>query len=996
MTHLAIQVLMYPHASKSNSFQQFSWHKPVNIRVHLRPTAGGTTVELETDAAGIATGEVPAGAGYHVLLPDLGSPAKSAFFWLSTPPAGAIVRRIRGQVLNVAGPTQRETVHVFPKARRWLVPLRLQLDPAPTGTPAGVTGVKVKLTAGGSTRSFTSLAGGSVYAAAAGGDVEVQPGQNKYAAPAQPDFVVRSNQVQDFILIGYQPRRARITIRPALRPFGLDNAVPGVTFELSRDGQEVPLREVTQGSQACVFSDLEPGPVTVRIISPKNYNGSPIKLVGNIEERSVNLTAGESVDLSKYFRFTYRNGKLRGRVKYEQGQPAPSISLIASSNGLVKKKKTGADGRYSWNLRAGMWTIMLDQSAVDKNGQTRIAEPADQVVKVQPGKTAKANFMLVSDEHGIRGHVRDSQGKPVANAIIQIRDQRMTVIDTVVADEQGAYSWKSPSSGMFVVNLLTKNGRTVRRQVVTVNSWATQDLEAIEAMDIIEELRTTGATPPGGGGVSGAPSAGPAVPEAVTDLAAYPVLTEEVSTTGVPAPAAGGAAGGGYGAGYGQAVDQAIRDVLGWRPGGDVAGFQAALTGAFQLREVEGHTEWTWQQRGYSVQADMGALTGAQASIYARAKTALDQLLPLLAGLTSLNPALFPEQDREAIRSVVTTELTELVGELALEGGPRIQRVDELFGLLLGESVGSTNLNPDVVQGQLGVVRQRFALTPDWIETVDDERVATNFRIIVEQILALQASWSTDRNLLSVVDSRTSLGTILIWLSRGLEAVCESVSDLTFALDSVYIDAAQRQVVELSFGAGQPPLLLSDLLDWIVRASHDEGPRLIQDAGRDGVRAFAPVLRRLRGLVGQTIQAVKDPALPPGLQTPRVGRALQVLHDQLREATRLAGLVHLDQAPVITTAWPSRDELTGLINVTLDGANFRRPASAVLIAGEREDIPDVLARHVTVNSTTSALATFRIPRHGPDAGRLNWQIVFINGDGTQSYPPFPIQIPIQR
>src|SRR5215469_6458798 len=213
----------------------------------------------------------------------------------------------------------------------------------------------------------------------------------------------------------------------------------------------------------------------------------------------------------------------------------------------------------------------------------------------------------------------------------------------------------------------------------------------------------------------------------------------------------------------------------------------------------------------------MGALTGAQASIYARAKSALDQLLPLLAGLTPLNAALYPEQDREAIRTVVTAELQELVGELALEGGPRIQRVDELFGLLLGESVGSTNLNPDVVQGQLGTLRQRFALTADWIEKVADERVVTNFRVIVEQVLALQLSWNSDRDLLAVVDSRTSLGTILIWLSRGLEAVCESVNDLSFALDSVYVDAAQRQVIELQLGSGEPPLLLSDLLDWVMR-----------------------------------------------------------------------------------------------------------------------------------------------------------------------------------
>ena len=52
--------------------------------------------------------------------------------------------------------------------------------------------------------------------------------------------------------------------------------------------------------------------------------------------------------------------------------------------------------------------------------------------------------------------------------------------------------------------------------------------------------------------------------EALTDLSAYPVLTEEISTTGPPAPAGGGGSGG-PGAGYGQTVDQVMRDVLGWR-----------------------------------------------------------------------------------------------------------------------------------------------------------------------------------------------------------------------------------------------------------------------------------------------------------------------------------------------------------------------------------------------------------------------------------------------
>ena len=111
----------------------------------------------------------------------------------------------------------------------------------------------------------------------------------------------------------------------------------------------------------------------------------------------------------------------------------------------------------------------------------------------------------------------------------------------------------------------------------------------------------------------------------------------------------------------------------------DPKGFTAALTQSFTLKQVEGHTEATWVPRNYAVavQADMGAITGAQASIYARAKVALDQSLPLLDGLTSLRTDILPE-DQEATRSIVRSELTQLVNELGMEGGPRVQRVEAL------------------------------------------------------------------------------------------------------------------------------------------------------------------------------------------------------------------------------------------------------------------------------------------------------------------------------
>jgi hypothetical protein len=1024
---LTIQVRLYPHQSKRQGlFPQFSWHTPAGIRVRLTGKKGkkgkkGKSIELVTGPGGVATAPVP-GRKYKMSLPEL---------------PGFSVRPSR---IAVKGNEKTAELTAFPKQDNWLVPLLLQPGPdAQAAAATGVPGAKVRLRSlnGGRKARFTSLNDGSVYAAWPAGDVSVTPARIANIMPARPDFIVRSGRPQERIAVEYRLRPARIFVRPEVEPFGRRNALPGATFEVSRPGQDVPLRQVTQGSQACVFSDLPPGPATVRIIPPAEHAGSPIVLMNGKNEIPLDLAAGDSPNLSRHFRFRYETGGLRGYVVDSAGQPVSGVTVVARCNGLVKAARSDGKGRYVMqNLRVGTWTVMLDQASVRVGDRTLTTDQPPVTVLVDPGETARAESLsLEPDEHGIRGQVTDDSGDPVPNAIVQIRDQQMKTIDTVVADGQGYYEWKSRSAGTFVVNLLRQDGETVQRQAVTINSWQTVNLISRDSMRLraldspaspAPAASLPGPTPPDAALSPGMPAtagSGTASPsshlprEAITDLAAYPVLTEEITTTGGPAPSPGG---GGPGTGYGQAVEQVIRDVLGWRPSGDVAGFQAALTGAFQLEEVEGHTEWSWQQRGYAVQADMGALTGAQASIYARAKSALDQMLPLLASITTLNPSLYPPQDLEAIRTVVTAELNELVSELALEGGPRIQRVDELFQLLLGDKVGSRNLNPDLVQGQLGTLRDRFGLTADEIDTVEEERIVTNFRIVVEQALSLQASWSTDRELLSGVNPRTSLGTILIWLSRGLEAVCESVGDLMFALDSVYVDAAQRQVIELNF-AGQavsvpviplhnndttqvtfpghePPLLLSDLLDWIMRAGRDEGPRIIQDAGKDGVLAFAPVLDKLRTLVHATRYIVRiQQGLPPGMRTPRVKRALDVVADQLDQVTNLARLVRRDVAPLLTaaTAVPDLGSMSGdgsstagpkRIKVTLTGGNLRQGASVVLIPENREDLADLTARHANVTSSTSASAHFRNPLTVANSTGVTWLAVLTNDDGAESNP----------
>jgi hypothetical protein len=184
----------------------------------------------------------------------------------------------------------------------------------------------------------------------------------------------------------------------------------------------------------------------------------------------------------------------------------------------------------------------------------------------------------------------------------------------------------------------------------------------------------------------------------LADLAAYPILTEEVGYPPSPlATPSGGRSGGtgGGGTSLGQTVNRAMSEVLGWKfKDGDTKGFLGALTQSFTLKEVEGHIESTWTPRTYAAQTDLGGtITGAQASIYARCQEALGQCLPLLDGLYTLDPEA-DQEDVTALKAVVKGQLSELVNELAFASGPRISRVNQYFTLLLMDSIPDSASRP--------------------------------------------------------------------------------------------------------------------------------------------------------------------------------------------------------------------------------------------------------------------------------------------------------------
>jgi hypothetical protein len=271
--------------------------------------------------------------------------------------------------------------------------------------------------------------------------------------------------------------------------------------------------------------------------------------------------------------------------------------------------------------------------------------------------------------------------------------------------------------------------------------------------------------------------------------------------------------------------------------------------------------------------------------------------LPLLDGLYALEPEAIAE-DVAALKAIVKSQLNELVNELAFLGGPRISRVNQYFNLLLGSTfpIGAAsghvlhNTDPDKVSGTLGNLRDELGLSftkDDFVNSVEDETNLSNFRIISDYVTGLGQTWLYNLSFL-VLNSKTPFfGTQLVLLSRQLSVVAESVDEVRFTLDSVFIGPAERQTMELTFpGTGIPSIFLEDLLSWIRDFATEEGPRLIQDGGKFGVgNTFYPVVQQLSTIM-QNVPGLAG--LPPGFSTARVTLSVVDLTEQLVDLARLA------------------------------------------------------------------------------------------------------------
>jgi hypothetical protein len=721
------------------------------------------------------------------------------------------------------------------------------------------------------------------------------------------------------LFVGYEEAEAEIHIAAFLeeecpcepcspaaggRPVTKRTPLPGVTFQLYLGSpQGEPYQQATTvGSAPHLFTNLPPATNYHVIASawPTSFGGStqiqPRQAGGVSGPHSVSAAFPTKID----FYFASCLSRVTGIVTDGQaGTGVPNVPLLLTLSGgsqsLPLKATSNSKGEYEFNnVPAGNYLVQIEREKIFRPGGKVLEVPAaaqvGYAITVPACGTVSAPVIQLDDDvHRIFGTATAPDGSILPFLRIEIQDQNGRVKVVTQTDANGQYSALVPQAGFYLVVPQINNARQIPAQV---NSEVQIDIMA---------------APSGTPSSQQAANKASQVQESEVDLQAYPVLTEEVPTDVVSRPPSGGGGGGGI-APIGKMAENAIRDVLSWRTKtDDPKSFILALNQSFALSDVEGHTEFKWTPRTYTVQTDMGAITGAQASIYNRAKVALDQSLPLLDGLYALLPVL-EQEDLDSTRDMVKSLFTDLVNDLGIEGGPRIPRVDQLFRLLIGYPVP---LNSEAAHdsSQLGILRQRFNLKREFITTIADEQNLTNYLIVVDYLISLNNSWINEKKYFahSGTTAQPYFGTQLVLLSRSLDVVAQAVKDVEFAMDSVFISAAERQTTLLDFTSidKESSLFIAELLDWVNRAASDELPAQLQDSGKDAIYTVTQVAGDLHKFVRAAI-IPNQPlnGLPPGYRTPRVQRALRLLAESLSETLKLASQIKAPAFPIETGRIP--------------------------------------------------------------------------------------------
>lgn len=206
----------------------------------------------------------------------------------------------------------------------------------------------------------------------------------------------------------------------------------------------------------------------------------------------------------------------------------------------------------------------------------------------------------------------------------------------------------------------------------------------------------------------------------------------------------------------------------------------------------------------------------------------------------------------------------EFIGELSREGGPRAPRANalstSLFNKFSDASAGGHLIRLGALLGVIRVDRDgrgvlskgRLSFTRGNVVTTEEEGHLTNFIALSDYFFAVDMSWDNYRNNFFQKD----LGTGLLTLERQLSVLEESINEVYAAMDSVFVDQAERLAILIDF-ENYKDVSVEDFLSWVASFASTEAPALIREGGKWGVEAILPTADTLSDLMGQFVDLIR-------------------------------------------------------------------------------------------------------------------------------------------
>lgn len=134
---------------------------------------------------------------------------------------------------------------------------------------------------------------------------------------------------------------------------------------------------------------------------------------------------------------------IRGYIRGSDGRPVPhaAITLIDVRGRQIGRGTSRTDGRYELGT-PGSGTYVLIATAGDHDPQAATLVTGDKPLDFD---------LVLAGNGGLTGTVRDTNGSPVAGAMVVVTDIRGEVVASGVTDAEGGYSFNQVVAGTYTV-----------------------------------------------------------------------------------------------------------------------------------------------------------------------------------------------------------------------------------------------------------------------------------------------------------------------------------------------------------------------------------------------------------------------------------------------------------------------------------------------------------------------------------------------------------------